>query len=199
MEDKKLNEKESLELITRMIQNTQNKLEQGGGTPFLIWGYLTVIFTIAVWVALFYTSDYRWNLLWFVLPAVGWPLMLIFQKKKDKTPSTYIDRVVGYIWIVFSISFLIPSVMAFLTDLYTHLFFISLLMVGVAVAITGLVIRFRPAIIGGIISMLLSIPLLYNIEIGGIYCGHLIFALAFIVIMVIPGHILNYRGRKLKN
>ena len=31
MQDKPLNEKESLEIITRMIQNTQKKMERGAG------------------------------------------------------------------------------------------------------------------------------------------------------------------------
>lgn len=38
MENKKLNEKESLELISQMIQNTRTRVEKDGGTPFLIWG-----------------------------------------------------------------------------------------------------------------------------------------------------------------
>lgn len=199
MENKKLNEKESLELISRMIQNTQNKLEEGEGLPFLIWGYLTVLFTIAIWAALYLTSNHMWNFLWFALPILGWLIILMIKKKQKKTASTYIDRTVGYIWIVSSIAFFIPSVMSFITDIYVHFFFISLLMIGVSVAITGLVIRFRPVIIGGFLSMLLSIPLLFNLNIDGVYCGHFVFALALIVIMIIPGHILNYRGRKIKD
>ena len=39
MEDKKLNEKESLELITQMIQNTRRNLDTGSGNMFLVWGY----------------------------------------------------------------------------------------------------------------------------------------------------------------
>ena len=42
MEERKLNEKESLELITRMIRNTKHNLEIGDGNIFLFWGYLTV-------------------------------------------------------------------------------------------------------------------------------------------------------------
>lgn len=38
MEDKKLNEKESLELISCMIQNTRRKLELGDGNSMLLWG-----------------------------------------------------------------------------------------------------------------------------------------------------------------
>lgn len=38
MEDKKLNEKESLELIAQMIQNTRRNLDEGSGNMFLVWG-----------------------------------------------------------------------------------------------------------------------------------------------------------------
>lgn len=41
MEERKLNEKESLELIAQMIQNTKNRLETNCGMPFLFWGYTT--------------------------------------------------------------------------------------------------------------------------------------------------------------
>ena len=50
MENKKLNEKESLELISQMIQNTRTRVEKDGGTPFLIWGYGTVIISLLVWL-----------------------------------------------------------------------------------------------------------------------------------------------------
>ena len=36
MEDRTLNEKESLELITRMIQNSKKNLEVGSGNIFLL-------------------------------------------------------------------------------------------------------------------------------------------------------------------
>ena len=42
MEERKLNEKESLELIAQMIQNTKNRLETNCGMPFLFWGYTTL-------------------------------------------------------------------------------------------------------------------------------------------------------------
>lgn len=38
MEDRKLNEKESLELITQMIRNTRRNLDAGSGNMFLLWG-----------------------------------------------------------------------------------------------------------------------------------------------------------------
>ena len=38
MEDRKLNEKESLELITQMIRNTRRNLDAGSGNMFFIVG-----------------------------------------------------------------------------------------------------------------------------------------------------------------
>ena len=49
MEERKLNEKESLELIAQMIQNTKNRLETNCGMPFLFWGYTTLFVSLLVW------------------------------------------------------------------------------------------------------------------------------------------------------
>ena len=49
MEERKLNEKESLELIAQMIQNTKNRLETNCGMPFLFWGYNTIFVSLLVW------------------------------------------------------------------------------------------------------------------------------------------------------
>ena len=46
MEDRKLNERESLELITRMIKETQENVARHAAYPLLIWGYTTVVITI---------------------------------------------------------------------------------------------------------------------------------------------------------
>ena len=46
MEDRKLNEKESLELIAQMIRNTRRNLDAGGGNMFLLWGYVGAVVTL---------------------------------------------------------------------------------------------------------------------------------------------------------
>ena len=48
MEDKELNEQESLKLITQMIQNTRRNLDTGSGNMFLLWGYVSAIVTLVV-------------------------------------------------------------------------------------------------------------------------------------------------------
>ena len=53
MEERKLNEKESLELIAQMIQNTRRNLDAGSGNMFLLWGYLGVVVTLLVLAAVY--------------------------------------------------------------------------------------------------------------------------------------------------
>lgn len=68
MEERKLNEKESLELIAQMIQNTKNRLETNCGMPFLFWGYTTLFVSLAGLVS---GSNYRELLL--AIPMVLTP------------------------------------------------------------------------------------------------------------------------------
>ena len=70
MDNKKLNEQESLELITQMIQNTKFKMVKNAGTPFLIWGYMTVVTSLLV---------YYWQFLWLLMPAVSCCFSFVFM------------------------------------------------------------------------------------------------------------------------
>ena len=62
MEERKLTEKESLEVITSMIARTKQRLAKGVGDIMLMWGYLVVCVTLLVWGLLLITKN----------PAVNW-------------------------------------------------------------------------------------------------------------------------------
>lgn len=191
MEDKKLNEKESLELISQMIRNTQQRLVKNSGLPFLTWGYTTIIISVLVWYMVTSTDNHAWNWLWFLAPAIGYPLMLITLRKKEKVATTYIDRVVGNVWLVFGVSAFIIVAAQILYAKFPILFTMGLLM-GMGTTITGLIIKFKPLTFAGSVGMALSffcLTVSYPTVI-------LVFALLFLVMMVIPGHILNYKSGK---
>lgn len=57
MEEKKLSEQESLELISQMIRSTRKNMEVGSGNQFLYWGY----FTAALSVLLFFIGVLYWR------------------------------------------------------------------------------------------------------------------------------------------
>lgn len=191
MEDKQLNEKESLELISRMIRNTQQKLEKGNGIPFLIWGYTAIAVSVLVWYFFSTTGNPQWNYLWFLIPLIGFPLMMWFIKKQEKGIKTYIDKIIAYVWIAFGVGAIVVSTSAmFFWSLPT--LFIVILMMGIGTAITGLIINFKPIVFSGFAGILLS----YLCLLTKGYDAILVFALIFLVMMVIPGHILNWKGRK---
>lgn len=191
MEERQLNEKESFELITRMIQNTQRNLEKGNGTPFLVWGYTTIIVSLLIWYFLSTTGDYRMHYLWFLIPVIAGPVMFFFLRKNEKGVRTYIDRVVGYVWMVMGVVGFMVSVTAMFFWNMPILFIIILLM-GSGTAITGLVIRFTPIAVAGFVGVILSLACLFTKGTDQI----LVFAALFLVMMVIPGHILHAKGRR---
>ena len=191
MEDKQLNEKESLELIARMIQNTQQKFEKGNGVTFLIWGYTTIVVSLLVWYLLTTTGDYRMHYLWFLIPIIGTPITWLFYRKQEKGVKTYIDKIVSYVWIVLGFTGFLVSLTAMFYWKIPILFVIILLM-GSGTALTGLIIKFKPIAIAGFIGLLLSLCCLFANGIDSI----LVFAAVFLVMMVIPGHILNARGKR---
>ena len=191
MEEKQLNEKESLELIAQMIRNTQRKMEKNSGLPFLIWGYTTIAVSLAVWYLLSTTGNYQWNWLWLTIPVIGFPIMMFTFKKNEVYPKTYIDKVISYVWIVFGLSAFIVSAGTLIFHRFPILFTVILL-ISMGTAITGLIIKFKPLVFSGFLGMFLSFLCLMLNPLNSI----LVFAGLFLIVQVIPGHILNYKSRK---
>ena len=71
MEEKKISEQESLEIITRMINQTKKDLSVGNGDSFLMWGYLSTAISLAVIVMLLATNDPRYAWLYMAKPIAG--------------------------------------------------------------------------------------------------------------------------------
>ena len=54
MEEKKLSEQESLELISQMIRSTRKNMEVGSGNQFLYWGYFTAALSVLLYLLVYY-------------------------------------------------------------------------------------------------------------------------------------------------
>lgn len=175
VEKEDLNERESLELITRMIQNTKCRMAENAGMPFLLWGYMTVAVSLLVWFMLKQTGNADWNYLWFLLPLVAFPGTLWSGRKRKKMVRTYVDRIIGYVWTVFGLSaFLLSCVAVFWWDI--PILFTILLLMGMGTALTGLIVGMKVVTVGGVLGALLSLGCFF---IPGI-SQMLFFALAFV-------------------
>ena len=135
MEEKRMNEAESLELITSMINDSRARMTKNLGTPFLIWGYTTVAVSICQAVIVACVEDfypYLWG--WFAIPVVGWLLMLLFNKQ-EKTVTNYIDRCINALWCAIGVAaFILPFMGVFV-------FPSVIMLIGVGTATTAAVVK----------------------------------------------------------
>ena len=189
MEDRKLKAAESLELIGRMIENTRSRIVRNSGRPLLAWGYATVLTTLVVWGAVVGFQDPRWNFLWLLLPVLGWLLMWLTRGKRTEGEArTFVDRVIGNVWFVMGLTAMFVSLLTLFTPIRLPILFIILLIMGMGTAVTGLIIRFTPAVAGGVAAIVLA-PL--TMLVGNMW-QPLLFIVGFVVMMIVPGHILNH-------
>lgn len=189
MEDRKMEAAESLELIGRMIENTRSRIARNSGRPLLAWGYATVLTTLVVWGAVAYFQDPRWNYLWLLLPVLGWLLMgLTRGKRTEGEARTFVDRVIGNVWFVMGSTALFVCLLTLFTPMRLPILFIILLIMGMGTAVTGLIIRFTPTIVGGIAAIVLAPCTLLACNMW----QPLLFIAGFVMMMIVPGHILNH-------
>lgn len=195
LENRELNATESLALIARMIENTRRRMERNAGRPFLLWGYLTLAFTAATYAAIACTHDTRWAWLWFGLPLCGWLGMTYMLRRSPNkgTARTFIDRVISQIWMVMGIVAFVMTLAAAAFSLHMPIFFLITLLMGIGCTLTGLVCRFTPSVVGGFICIGLA-P--FFLMLHGYAANTALFGIAFIAMMIVPGHILNYRANR---
>lgn len=191
LENRQPNAAESLALINRMIETTRNRMERNAGLPFLIWGYLTVLFTAVIYLLVITTHDGSWYGLWLGLPVCGWLGMNLHLRRRtsEGSATTFIDRVIGQIWMVLGIVAFIVAALAIATDLRLPILFLIVLLMGIGCALSGLVCRFVPSTIGGFVGIVLAPLFLLG---PAPAWNAALFTAAFVAMMIVPGHILCY-------
>lgn len=202
MEERKMNEAESLELITSMINDSRARMRRDFGTPFLIWGYTTVLVSIIQALIVAFADDfmpYLW--LWGAIPLIGWPLMLCLNRQ-ERGAVNYIDRCVGAVWTGIGIaSVFIPFYCGFGISVFSTV----VVLMGVGTYVTAVVIKDKVVKRIGVVAIIS--PVAFTIAefayvrshtvqdvayYGGLYLTEcIIFAVIIFMLLVVPGHILN--------
>ena len=189
--DRPLDAAENIALVGRMIDNTRSRMVRNAGRPFLIWGYATVVTTLAVWAAYALFPGRNWYYLWLLLPVFGTALSLLTMPKADGgRVYTFIDRVIGQVWLVMGLTAWFVSLLSVFGDMPVPILFVILLMMGMGPAIKGLVNRYVPAAVGGAAAIILA-PV--SLAATG-YWVPALFIAGFVAMMIVPGHILNYKS-----
>ncbi len=212
MENTNLTEAQSLELITSMIQDSRTRLARNSGTPFLIWGYTTIAVSLFNALTLYLGWSGSWGWSWFAIPIVGWIGMMLLGKT-EPSARNYIDRVISIIWATTGISFMWFFIGAVIYGY--SIAYITILVMGVGTVITGFILKDRSTTLCGSGAMLFSLifPTIYLLTSRGllspaavnsvmefwVWGEKIVFAVIFLLMMVIPGHLLNHKYNRKAN
>ena len=209
MEDKRLNNQESLELITSMINKTKRQLHIGQGNLLLWWGYTSAIVGLLVGVSLLLTGgNPACNWLWFLIWIVGGiGMMVILRKDKgriEKEPFTYVDRITSNLWGTIGWMFALGTLMSigfmfFGKDTWVIMLIFALLLAGFGASMQGFIFREKSMVAGGAFSMVagtfILCCVLAHVKLA-VYWVIPLFILCFVTTMIIPGHVLNAKAKK---
>ncbi|MFN2439186.1 MAG: hypothetical protein ABR503_08295 [Chitinophagaceae bacterium] len=188
MEDKKLTELESLQIIQQMIQTAKSE-QKDDGRGWIIWGWLlfgTSIFTFInqqfAWVSTFFF----WNLFGVVtlIALLYETVQFYFVKKKEKV-RTYTKDLFEKLNIGFFISLML---IIFSMNLGVHPikgFALLLGLYGFWILIYGAVLNFKPSIIGAYITWAFAFASLFVTRFEHTMLLH---AAAVLCGYIIPGH-----------
>lgn len=207
MEERKISENESIEIITSMIARTKERYMLGDGNIMLMWGYVTASVAILVWVLLAITHNPAVNWLWYLIWIIGGIATPIMAKKQtvEKGVKTFTDKIISRIWSIVGISAIVSTAVClglFLAkgiDAWAAMFIFALIIVPFAEIANGIVLNESSYVWGG------TLGLTVGIFITGCIAGNIamkaswlmpLFIGAFFCMMVIPGHVVNYKARK---
>lgn len=206
MKEQNISEAQSLNIITSMIAQTKSRIRIGDGNLFLLWGWLVLGVLMLGELMLYLTHHLSWHYLSFIVYVCGFifPAMLS-RRATGGEVITYTDRISGGVWrisgIALGISYAFCLVMSLCHIAFACFFLrgLTLLIVGMAVAIQGMIIKEKSLIRGGSVGILSSCLILAVANTHNAFAiqfGLILFVVAWICVMIVPGYYLNAKARK---
>lgn len=187
---------EGLEIIQSMINRAKDKFSENGHL-YLLWGWVVFICSITQFILLNYTAFEYHYLVWMACwIAVIYQVIYLAKRKKKEQVKTYTDDIIGYVWLSFAVSmFLLGFVFGRVLgeDYYKMVNPGFLVLYGIPTFLSGIILRFRPLVIGGIACWALSV---ISIFVPGQY-QMLFLSAAMLVAWIIPGYMLRAKYKKI--
>ena len=185
--DKEMTAQQSLALISETMNNCRKAILRNNSKGFFLWGILLTVFSLVIYLLWHTTGKPVWNMLWFAMPLIGYPLSALVYKKNDVVPQSEVGRMLGQIWAVFAVFSLSLSALAvFAVPMNITLMIVVLL--GIAECISGVVLKNWPIIVCGAI-----------LGIGGAVAAILLKSEAQLLLFTIGGVLLAVTGLIVKS
>lgn len=194
--DNNFSPQQSLQLIESMINRAKDKYAEDG-FMYLVWGWLVFGCSLLQFILMHIAHYEKHYIVWlFTLPVFIYQYFYVSKKYKRKTVITYTDSIIGFVWITFAIVIiLLGFLIGFLTtgEYYTHIIHILLAVYGIPVFLTGVIVRFKPLIYGGIACWVLCV---LSTFIKNYDFQFLLIPVAMLLAWIIPGYLLRAKYKK---
>jgi FtsH-binding integral membrane protein len=195
MEDENITRQESLAIIESMINKAKNQFSENG-FAYLLWGWVILLCSTSQFILqhlLHYPKYYLvWMLTWLAL------LIQFFYyggKKRKRKVRTYTGEIIGYVWLTFVIMLflslaLIDSALQPAQEYLSTV--VILILYGMPTFLSGIILKFKPLIAGGIGCWVLSIVTVLLPHDFSV----LVISVAVVAAWIIPGYLLRNRYKK---
>ncbi len=212
MEENKMTEQESLQLISQMINKAKNSYLDSGLGPIL-WGSVIAVCSLVTFFRIKYNFQLPFDI--WLLPLVAIIPQIYIAAKENKTNKVkgYDDKIIDYVWICFGISiflliFINANIVKHLNPVFqtyidvkgtkpeynysnfSNSFF--LLLYGIPTIITGSCRNMKPMFYGGIVCWICCVISVYTKA----EWDMLLTAIAATAAWLIPGIILRIQFLK---
>jgi hypothetical protein len=185
--EKMMTGEESIRIITEMLNKTRVNIRQGS-FHLLFWGWMIVICSLGEYILTKYTSLTKPWLIWLlVIPGMFVSMIYGIVNGRKAKIHTYADKI--WMWTWFSYLFAMFVLFTIQSGSMETISAYILLLTGIPTFISGMIIRFRPLIIGGICFWVFALVVAF----AGPAIGPLGVPLSMIAGYLVPGYILKYR------
>ncbi len=212
--EKKLTEKESLDLINQMITKAKDSYRDTG-IGAIMWGSVVAVCGLVRLSELQFNYQLPFDIFLLTFVAVIPQIFITIREKKERKVKSYDDAYMDYIWLGFGISVVLmivvvnkvydawgPVAAEYRTltghsasfSFMDHVSSLFLILYGLPTFVTGAACRFKPMFWGGLFCWVCCIISLYT----GVKMDMLLIALSAIVAWLIPGMIIESAYRKSK-
>ncbi|MFN3998822.1 hypothetical protein [Algoriphagus sp.] len=147
--EKELNSKESLALITSMIQEAKKEAAGDGSFQLLLWGWVVALCNLGHFILAKVGFDRPYFIWLLIIPAIIWSFAHEWNNRKKARIKTHLDQFLGQLWIgVFVAICIVLSFMSVLDFRHNP---IILLLAAIGVYATGSIVSVKILRAGGMI------------------------------------------------
>ncbi len=183
--EKEMTPNESLEIISRAISQAKRNAARGGSFQILWWGWVIALANLGHYILYMISYQYPY-VVWIVtIPAVIVSALYGYNTSKKSKVVSHMDQVYGHIWTAAFVA--IMTLVVFMSKLgYNHNPAI-LLVAGVGMYTTGILLKFKPVIIGAIVLWLGAVIAFFV----GVHEQYLVAGITIMIGYLIPGYLLK--------